>query len=494
MNVALIAPVIASLGWATLVGGTLVHGALVLRRRKILRSRDLHLARSVAALRERSLEAALAELSPAVALDPTLEPLRDELQAMVADVHRAVAESYEASGKVHDALQAYRHALEVCERDAAARARIQTLSTPAIPPPSPSGSTCRVITFIDSATGREIPIEQPTVIGRDTEYHRYDDGRLSAEAIERGAALNFICIPGDGAISRSHAVTDPGAAVVVDLNSKNGTFLDGHRATGQGLAVADQATISVGARRFLVRLETLSARAHRRNLESRRRALVIVDADPERAERAKRIVALLRDKKGFAVEVATSKASAQAKLDELLTTAHEHGIFVCAAIGPRLSGERVLLGDAVVPFRHLLHSVSFVEGRKVLVLDVDGDPTAFERRFAEEGFEDTLLLTAPGEVSLVDQVVNECCTPVMRLHQDSLQGKAGLRGAFDGAIDGLDGLIAPDSNTIQVRCLEGYEGRLAFAFGPRRKIVDEGVSHSLTIGTWTLTARHRHAS
>src|SRR5690606_2934426 len=95
-------------------------------------------------------------------------------------------------------------------------------------------TTRRVLTLRHEGTGRVVPVEVVTVVGRNDTYYRYceDDDRgdrLRPDVADGLAALNYIKISSDAGVSRTHGLFDPAGPTVCDLNSTNGTFLNMER-------------------------------------------------------------------------------------------------------------------------------------------------------------------------------------------------------------------------------------------------------------------------
>ena len=158
------------------------------------------------------------------------------------------------------------------------------------------------------------------------------------------------------------------------------------------------------------------------------------------------------------------------------------GVFVLAVCG-EVRGPQLVLEGEEHPIGQLLQILANVPGRKVLALDVDGDPSACERRFREIAYADTLLLTCPGDVELDEPLVGSLRTSMLDSMAHSVSGDPALRGRYDVLVDGLDALISPDRNTLQVGWLDGYEGRLHAEFGPREQGDGSAISHSLRFGS-----------
>src|SRR5204863_4487001 len=130
----------------------------------------------------------------------------------------------------------------------------------------------------------------------------------------------------------------------------------------------------------------------------------------------------------------------------------------------KVEAENVLFrgGRIRVPFSRFVRFLSTVQGRKVLVLEAEGDPTACERVFADTATEESLLLTSPGELTLdgvEDLDPGPTTTRVGGVHASIGGRDRGLRGAFDTALDGIEALVPADSNELSLDWLEGYTGR-----------------------------------
>lgn len=355
----------------------------------------------------------------------------------------------------------------------------------------------RVLTLRHEESERLVPLEVPTVVGRSGAYYRYkpDDhraDRLAPDVVERMALLNYITIAKDDGISRTHGVLDPCGErpTVQDLNSTNGTSLNGSKllaasdGPGPRVPLAHGDVLRFGRQVFKVECWTVAAGDFARKVTDARRALVANDR--ARAERGHRLHEMLTGRKGFQAARAIGWKAALAALADLKDAADADGLVVVAICGEARGGSILLDGEGT-SMEQLVKGLARVPGRKVLALDVDGDPTVVEQTFAACAWEDMLLLSATGG-SVVDEVpIGSLGTAGVDQVKKSVAGdEPSLHGAHDEAQDGLDALIGADTNVVHVDWLKSYRGRLRVTFGERAKADDEVLSHSLRLGSTTF--------
>lgn len=356
--------------------------------------------------------------------------------------------------------------------------------------------TRRVLTLRHEESERLVPLEVPTVVGRSGAYYRYKPAdqrgdRLAPEVVERMALLNYITIAQDDGISRTHGVLDPCGErpTVQDLNSTNGTSLNGSKllaadgGPGPRVPLTHGDVLRFGRQVFKVECWTVAAGDFVKKVTDARRA--IVANDRARAERGHRLHEMLTGRKGFQAARAIGWKATLAALADLREQADQDGLVVVAICGEARGGSILLEGEGT-GVEALVKGLARIPGRKVLALDVDGDPTVVEQTFASCAFEDMLLLTATGG-SVVDEVpIGTLGTAGVDQVKQGLSGVDALKGAHDEAQDGLDALIGADTNVVSVDWLKSYRGRLRVTFGERTKGDDAVLSHSLRLGSTTF--------
>ncbi len=339
-------------------------------------------------------------------------------------------------------------------------------------------------------TEREIPVEGPTVFGRSDDFYRYRTGddrhdRLERSEVEQLARLNYVHLCDDGAVSRTHGVVDPQLCTVTDLNSTNGTFLNG-QTIGTGpetralIPLGDGDEIAVGRSTFRVHLRAESFGEACARVGERRRAVVAFDE--AHRSRARPLQKLLLARKSFSeVKEAWSWTALSDELRHLRRTAHEDGV-VLIAIHARSDGVGLVLDDAYVPLADLVRATSYIPGRVVLVLDIDEDPAPLGRLFASLAFEDEVLIASAGVVDLVEPLFSTVSSELLDAARDSVCGESG-HGILDGAVDGVDALIPADTNVLDVSWIDGYLGRLEVVVGTRPRPAETDVVHSIRLGS-----------
>lgn len=360
-------------------------------------------------------------------------------------------------------------------------------------------TTRTVLTLRHEATGRLVPVDVVTVVGRNDTYYRYCDGderpdRLRGDVAEGLAALNYIKVSSDSRVSRTHGVFDPAGPTVSDLNSTNGTFLNeqrlvtrhGERGAPTQLAHGD--TVSLGAQRFTVELIGQTDEERDARLHAGRRGFIA--SDWAHLVRAERIARHLEERKSFQMRPAVGWAAAIATCYQLQSSADPEGITV-VGFSAGVRGDELVFDDEAMAFAKLMPVIARIPGRKVVLLDVDGDPTTCEQLFAIHGYEDMLLLACAGgpaveEPGAGSAVVGTMATSTLDGVRRSVSGERDLKGAHDDALDGIDALIAADSNVLAVEWLKSYRGRLKVVFGERAREDDSWLSHSLRMGSTTF--------
>jgi hypothetical protein len=361
-----------------------------------------------------------------------------------------------------------------------------------------AGGTRRVLSLTHLETGRRVPVEVPTVFGRSDEYYHYTDhdersDRLRGDVTRRLAQLNYIKLSSDNQVSRTHGLINPELPGIADLNSTNGISLN-HRPipahdggdAGPAIIIEHSDRIQIGRQVFEVSLTNASSEALQ--VQVRNRRFGFVGSDRARKGRAREVKEFLTERKGFTIREAVGWPAIIANFYRLQSGAHAQGIAVCAIFADADGAELVLDGEAM-PFAKLLPLLSNAGGRKVMILETTGDPAGCERLFASVAYEDTVLLTSTGpvlrEINVEELIVPTLQSVEMRRVRESLDGHSPLAGAFDDAIDGIDALVDPETNILNVTWLEGYRGKLKVVFGTRGRNDDQALSHSLRLGSST---------
>lgn len=363
-------------------------------------------------------------------------------------------------------------------------------------------TTRRALTLRHEATGRLVPVDVVTVVGRNDTYYRYCEGderadRLRGDVAEGLAALNYIKVSSDSRVSRTHGVFDPAGPsgpTVSDLNSTNGTFLNerrlpaGHGEPGAAAALSHGDAVALGAQRFAVELLDQSDDERDARLRSTRRGCIACDW--AHLERAERIARHLEERKGFQMRPAVGWAAAIATCYQLQSSADPDGVAVLG-FSAEASGDQLVFDGEPMAFAKLLPVIANIPGRKVVVLDVDGDPTTCEQLFASQGFEDMLLLACAGGPAVEappasSALVRTIGTGTLDSLKQALSGEHDLKGAHDDVLDGLDALIPIDTNVLVVSWIATYRGRVSVTFGERAREDDSWLSHSLRLQSTTF--------
>jgi len=341
-------------------------------------------------------------------------------------------------------------------------------------------------------SGRRVPVEVPTVFGRSDAYYRYgpDDlrpERFSDEVAADLEVLNYVKLCSDAEASRVHGLLDPALPGLRDLNSTNGTFLNGERlpadpgGAGPIVGLRSRDRIRIGDQVFEVVVADVSEHEVRCRAEARRVALVA--AGPEQVARGQALATFLRERKGITVLTALDWKQSIAALFHLQERADPLGLAAVVVVG-EVRGLDVLLGGEPLSFGKLLPLIAGVPGRKLVGLEADGDPGLLERRFAEQAREDAALLTAPAGAARLDEpFMGSLQTSMLDQMRASVSGEGHLAGKLDTVADGLDAMIPPASNILRVDWVDGYDGALRVVFGGVRHADDHALSHSLRGGS-----------
>lgn len=349
----------------------------------------------------------------------------------------------------------------------------------------------RLLTLRHVGSQRLIPIVVPTVFGRNDVYYHYGETDARADRLhgvtDGLAELNYIQISSDPKVSRTHGMISPGLPAVSDLNSTNGTFVNSeplegsYGQVGPAREVGQGDSIGVGNQEFVVLCEVIDDATYTSRLRAKRWGLVASDA--ERHGRGQRTASFLRERKGCRTQHVSGWSALIQGLYGLQSIDPD-GVFVLALCAG-VNGPQLVFDGEEHPLGHLLHILANVPGRKVLALDLDGDPSLCEQRFRDIAFTDTVLLTCPGAVRLDEPLEGTLHTTNLDGLSQSLSGD-GVRGSYDDLVDGIDALLPADRNTLQVSWLAGYEGRLRLEFGGREAGEGNAISHSLRTGSTTF--------
>ena len=331
-------------------------------------------------------------------------------------------------------------------------------------------------------SGRRIRVEVPTVFGRSHQLHVYspDERRFSPEDALRLAKLDWVEISGDLKVSRTHGVLDPAGPVVRDLNSANGVYVNGRaieRAPGREgpphrLQRGD--TLTVGELQFVVEIDRAAEQTLNEWLALDRHAFLA----PADALEVASLDAFLSERKRFHTRSRLTYTELEAELEAMAEGPSERlGIVVLALSaspeGPWLrvgrSREQGGAGEQLLDMAGVVATLAALPGTKVLALQAAGDPATCEQAFRDHAFQDMVLVTStvPSHAGLLDPVEDAMCTPPVPRLAASVAGRGALLGAYHAVLDGLDGLIRPDSNVLDQSWLDGYEGALRVVVGGR---------------------------
>ena len=347
--------------------------------------------------------------------------------------------------------------------------------------------TVRRVWLRHAPTNRRVPVEVPTVFGRSDGYYEYTSrdirpDRLRKDVAEGLSALNYVKLCNDDQASRTHGLLDPSEPALCDLNSTNGTFLNEQEIpsrageAGPLIKVNDGDRVTVGRQTFIVELRDMAEAQVVEEVNQARFAIVV--SGPHTLDAADMAERFLKEQKHFNVRRALGLDALQAGMSRLQALAPEDGLLAVILICS-LRGEEVEVGGTHRPFGDLLQLLSRAPGRKLLIMAVDGDPSACEAHFANQAFEDSILLTGP-QAAMVGG--SELITPTL---QSRLLRERGL-AAIENPLDGLDELVAAATNILQVSWLDRHKGPLKVTFGSRPRPEEDGLSHSLRLGSSTF--------
>lgn len=351
----------------------------------------------------------------------------------------------------------------------------------------------RLLTLLHLETGRRVPVEVVTVFGRNDCYYRYSaederpDRLLAAE--EGLAALNYVKISTDSQVSRTHGLLDPTIPGICDLNSTNGTFVNGqplvqrYGTTGPMQRLQDRDHLLLGRQEFLAELEHFSGAELSARLRRGRVAVVCSDARGE--SRAAPLRELLAGKKGFSLETVSDWPGLGEALTRLRSRAHEEGIAVCVVVGA-VAGRDLVCQAVRFDFLLLVSLFDGLPGRKVLLLEaLEGDTSTCEQAFAQLAYEDMVLIVAgPAREDGFQDDGLSTGAELIRPVGGAARPSAGAPRPAGREV--LERLVAAETNILEVSWTgQGLEG-VRIVFGSRSRGEGTSISHSLRLGSTTF--------
>jgi len=340
-------------------------------------------------------------------------------------------------------------------------------------------------------SGRRVPVEVPTVFGRSDHYYRYTEKdaraeRLRGDVMDGLAALNYIQISDDDKVSRTHGLLDPRVPALCDLNSTNGTLLNGKALpersgeAGPLVSLISGDQVRVGRQEFFVEVDSLSEVQLAASVHAERHGVLAgLAADAPILEG---FDSLLAARRGFRLLAAADWAAVIEGLYGLRARANAEGLSVFV-LSAGVQAEQLLLGEEGLPFPTLLTLLQAVPGRKVMCLVAEGDPSSFERAFVSRGYEDMLLLTGP-RGALTEEGI-ECTLGALDLRQEELR-TGRIEAAPDSLLRALDRLIPATSNILNASWVGELGEALKVVFGARTHGDEQLLSHSLRLGSSTF--------
>jgi pSer/pThr/pTyr-binding forkhead associated (FHA) protein len=315
-------------------------------------------------------------------------------------------------------------------------------------------------------TQRRLRVEVPTVFGRSGAFHRYtDEVRISDQEEAQLARFDYVEITGDNYISRTHGVLHPDSLTIQDLNSRNGTQVNGTLIkTTRGKAGPPHAlkagdVLKVGKLHFVVQLDAAGENSFCGQLARDRHAIL----GPIGAKDLARLETFLSERKRCQSRQVTGWEQLKRGITDLSVSPSPMGITVVGLVAEPL-GEQLRLGDDTVDVGMLLAQLNRVPGSKIVALQATGDPSGCEAIFRDLAYQDTILLTSNVPMSgglEVDLEPDLCTAPKEGLRRAVKQGA----GTYDSVIDGLDALLRPLTNVLEVDWVQGYEGALRLVVG-----------------------------
>lgn len=355
-------------------------------------------------------------------------------------------------------------------------------------------------------------VDGVTTFGRAEQFHDYNalgSKRWSAELKETLETCDYVMISANTFMSRTHGkilhVADSDTLIYQDLNSTNGTVLNGApmmRTEGtMRLAkslrqnedlptamVGDGDVLKLGRDEFkVVMIRNVTA-----EVAARRAALLVDGTGRDRRESFKITLNLLATKGFIKERVGLVDANAESIKDTygrsrralMSDLANSTGFSVIYLKAPVVDGV-LKIGDypAETP-QSLLQWLDWTPGSKVVVLQSDGDLSAFEEAFEKEAYQDSLLIRYQGlEEPELDEIgLNSLCESFKK---DRVSGTFRI-GNQDTPDDILNALIPPDRPNLRVDALEPYTkkdlDRIKLIIGTNLREDDSygGVLHSLS--------------
>lgn len=352
----------------------------------------------------------------------------------------------------------------------------------------------RQLTLLHLETGRRVPVEVVTVFGRNDCYYRYtaeDERPDRLRTAEEGlAALNYVKISTDSQVSRTHGLVDPTIPAICDLNSTNGTYVNGqplsqrYGTTGPMQRLQDRDHLLIGRHEFLAEMTQLTGAELSARLRRGRVAVVASDARGE--ARAAPLRELLAGRKGFSLEPVDDWQSLGESLAHLRGRANEEGIAVCAVVAS-LAGRELILGGARYDFLLLMSLFDALPGRKVMLLEVlEGDPLQCEQAFAHLAYEDMVLIVTSG-AGADSQEDDGLATGAELIRPVGAASSATppARPAIGGR-EALERLVASETNILEVSWTSQTTPGVKVIFGARSRGEGTSISHSLRLGSTTF--------
>lgn len=326
----------------------------------------------------------------------------------------------------------------------------------------------QMLFLLERRSGRRLRLEVPTVFGRHRCFFTYPEEaqpRFSADDARRLMKLDFVEISGDESVSRTHGVLDPTGPVVRDLNSKNGIAVGSQRVAttpgreGPAHLLRNGDVVKVGGLRFVVELESAGQNSLCDWLARDRRAFVVPGDSPEAAQ----VEAFLRERKRFRAGLKRDWGDLAAELASLgHGTSTQLGLIVIGLVA-RPEGDRLHVGGGSFSVADLVNVTAHVPASKVIALQAEGDPTRVEEAFKDCAFQDMVLVTStvPTHSGVIAPLENESMSALPPVRERR------AHAAYHSVLDGLDGLIRPDSNVLDLEWLRTYEGALHVVVGTR---------------------------
>lgn len=339
--------------------------------------------------------------------------------------------------------------------------------------PVVSDETRQLVFLFHPPSGRRLRIEVPTVFGRSHELHVYreDQARFSGEDALRLKKLDWVEIKGDQSVSRTHGVIDPVGPCVRDLNSANGIRVDDLKVAcapgreGPSHPLRQGQVVTVGGMQFVVEVDRAGGESLNEWLALDRHAFLAPGDSTEMAA----LDAFLSERKRFRTRARPDYALIEQELEELAAAQSERLGIVVVALAGRPEGPWLRMGQQLIDVAGVIEALAALPGTKVLALQAEGDPAAWESAFRSHAYQDMVLVTStvPSHSGVLEPVEDPMCTPMVQRLAAGVAGRGSGFGAYHAVLDGLDGLIRPDSNVLDQDWLEGYSGALKVVVGQR---------------------------